>query len=159
MCLLFNMLSGFVITFLPRSKYLWISWLQFFSAVILKPKKRKSVTISTLLSSICHEMMGPDAMILVSECWVLSQCFHSPLSPSSRGSLVPLHFPPLEWCHLHIWGCWYFSQQSAFQLVIHSVQRFTWCTLHRNEISRMTVYSLVVFLPQFGTSPLFHAQF
>ena len=44
---------------------------------------------------------------------------HSHLSPSSRGSLVPFHFLPLEWYHLHIWGCWYFSQQSWFQLVIH----------------------------------------
>ena len=42
--------------------------------------------------SICHEVMEPDAMILVFECWVLSQFFHSPLSPSSRGSLVPLHW-------------------------------------------------------------------
>ena len=49
-----------------------------------------------------HEMMGPDAMTLVFECLVLSQCFHSPLSPSKRGSLVPLHFLPLEWYHLHI---------------------------------------------------------
>ena len=53
------------------------------------------------------------------ECWVLSQLFHSPLSPSLRGSLVPLHFLPLKWYHLHIWNCWYFSQQSWFQLVIH----------------------------------------
>jgi len=47
------------------------------------------------------------------------QLFHSPLSPSLRSSLVPLHFLPLEWCHLHVWGCWYFSRQSWFQLVIH----------------------------------------
>ena len=49
-----------------------------------------------------------------------SQLFHSPLSPSSRGSLIPLHFLPLKWYHLHIWGCCYFSQQSWLQLVIHS---------------------------------------
>ena len=47
------------------------------------------------------------------ECWVLSQIFHSPLSPSSMGSLVPLYFLPLEW-YLHIWGCWYFSWRSWF---------------------------------------------
>ena len=46
---------------------------------------------------------------------------------SSGGSLVPLHFLPLEWYHLHIWGCWYFSQQSWFQLVLHSAQNFAWC--------------------------------
>ena len=66
MSLLFNMLSRLVITFLPRSKRLLISWLQSPSAVILKPKKIKSATVSTVSPSICHEVMGPDAMILVS---------------------------------------------------------------------------------------------
>ena len=47
------------------------------------------------------------------ECWVLSQLFYSPLSPSSKGSLIPLCFLPLGWCHLHIWGYWYFFQQSC----------------------------------------------
>ena len=66
MSLLFNMLSRLVIAFLPRSKCLLISWLQSPSAVILEPKKKKKyVTISP---SICQEVMGPDAMILVSEC-------------------------------------------------------------------------------------------
>ena len=59
------MLSRFVIAFFPRSKCLLISWLQSLSAVILEPKKRKSVTVSTFPPSICHEVMGPDAMILV----------------------------------------------------------------------------------------------
>ena len=61
--LLFNMLSRFVIAFLPRSKHLLISWLQSPSAVILEPKKIKSVTISIVSPSICHEVMGQDAMI------------------------------------------------------------------------------------------------
>ena len=65
MSLLFNMLSRFVIAFLPRSKHLLISWLQSPSAVILEPPKRKSATISTVSPSISHEVMGPDAMILV----------------------------------------------------------------------------------------------
>ena len=65
MSLLFNMLSRWVIAFLPRSKRLLISWLQLPSAVILKPKKIKSVTISTVSPSICHEVMGLDAVILV----------------------------------------------------------------------------------------------
>ena len=68
MSLLFNMLSRFVIAFLPRSKHLLISWLQSQSAVILEPKKIKSVTVSIVSLSICHKMMGPDVMILVSEC-------------------------------------------------------------------------------------------
>ena len=70
MSLLFNMLSRLVITFLPRSKHLLISWLQSPSAVILKSPKIKSDTVSTVSLSICHEVMGPDAMILVF--WVLS---------------------------------------------------------------------------------------
>ena len=64
-CLLFNTLSRFVIAFLPRSKYLLISWLQSPSAVILEPPKIKSDTVHTVSPSICHEVMGPDAMILV----------------------------------------------------------------------------------------------
>ena len=62
---LFNMLSRFAIAFLPRSKHLLISWLQSPSAMILEPKKIKSVTVSTVSPSICHEVMGIDAMILV----------------------------------------------------------------------------------------------
>ena len=62
---LFNKLSRLVITFLPRSKHLLISWLQSPSAVILEPKEIKSVTVSTVSPSICHEMMGLGAMILV----------------------------------------------------------------------------------------------
>ena len=65
MSLLFNMLSRLVIAFLPRSKHLLISWLQSPSSVILEPKKIKYVTVSIVSPSICHEVMGPDAMILV----------------------------------------------------------------------------------------------
>ena len=70
MSLLFNMLPRLVITFLPRSKHLLISWLQSPSAVILEPPKIKSATVSTVSPSISHEVMGPDAMILVF--WMLS---------------------------------------------------------------------------------------
>ena len=62
MSLLFNMLSRLVITFLPRSRRLLISWLQSPSAVILEPQKIKSVTVSTVSPSICHEVMGSDAI-------------------------------------------------------------------------------------------------
>ena len=65
MSLLFNMLSRLVITFLPRTKRLLISWLQSPSAVILEPKNIKSDTVSTVSPSISHEVMGPDAMIFV----------------------------------------------------------------------------------------------
>ena len=65
MSVLFNMLSRLVIAFLPRSEHLLISWLQSPSAVILEPRKIKSATVSTVSPSISHEVMGPDAMILV----------------------------------------------------------------------------------------------
>jgi len=97
MSLLFNTLSRFVIVFLPRSKHLLISWLQSPSAVILEPKKIKPVTASTFPPSICHEVMGQAAMTLGFGMLSFKPAFHSPLSPSSRGSLVPLHFLPLEW--------------------------------------------------------------
>ena len=63
--LLFNMMSRFVIAFLPRSKRLLISWVQSTSAVILEPKKIKSVTVAFVSPSILHEVMGLDAVILV----------------------------------------------------------------------------------------------
>ena len=65
MSLLFNMLSRLDIAFLPRRKHFLISWLQSPSAVILEPQKIKSLTVSIVSLSICHEVMGPDAMILV----------------------------------------------------------------------------------------------
>ena len=89
---LFNMLSGLVIALLPRSKGLLISWLKSPSAVILEPQKLKSVSVSIVYPSICHEVMGPDAMILVF--WMLS--FKPTFSLSSltfmKSSSVPLHF-------------------------------------------------------------------
>ena len=92
MSLLINMLSRLFITFLPRSKCLLISWLQSPSAVILEPPKIKSATVSP---SICHEVMGPDAMILVF--WMLSfkPTFSlSSLSLWSKSSIVLPHFLP-----------------------------------------------------------------
>ena len=94
MSLLFKMLSKFVIPFLSRSKCLLISWLQSPSAVILEPKKIKSITVSIVSPLICHKGMGSDAMIFIFWMLSLSQLFHSPLSHSSKGSLVPLCFLP-----------------------------------------------------------------
>ena len=92
--LLFNMLCRLVITFLPRSKHLFISWLQSPSAVILEPPKIKSATVSTVSPSICHEVMGLDVMIFIF--WMLS--FKPTFSLSSftfiKRLLVPLHFLP-----------------------------------------------------------------
>ena len=113
MSLLYNRLSRCVIAFFPRSKCLLISRLQSLPAVILKPKKIKFVTVSTFSSSICHEVMGLEAMISVF--WMLSLkldillfCFTFKRLCSSS-SLYPL-----KWHNLPIWGCWYFSQQSWF---------------------------------------------
>ena len=74
MCLLFNMLSRFVIAFLPRSKDLLTSWLQSPSAAVLEPKKIICHCFH-FFPSACHVVMGPNAMISVFECWVLSQLF------------------------------------------------------------------------------------
>ena len=133
--LLFNMLSRFVIACLPGSKHLLISWLQSASTVILEPKKIKSATVFIptphpiyLLWSDrtrCHDLSFLNVEFQAS-------FLTSLLSPSSRSSLVPLHFLPLGWYDLHIWDCWYFSHQSWFQLMIHPAQHFTWCTLHRS---------------------------
>ena len=90
MSLLFSMQSRLVIAFLPRSKCL-----NFMGAVTICSDfgaPQNKVSVSIISPSMCHEVTGLDAMI--SECWVLRQLFHSPLSPSSRGSLVPLHFLP-----------------------------------------------------------------
>ena len=133
MSVFFNMLPRFLTAFLPRSKHLF----NFMAAVTIHSD------VGAQENKICHCFhFSPfyfpwsngtrchDLSFL--NIWVLIQLFHSPLSPSSRGSLVPLHFLPLEWYHLHIWGCWYFSWQSWFWLVIHPAQDFTWCTLPRS---------------------------
>ena len=99
MSLVFNTQSRFVIAFLPRSNSLLISWLHSPSAVILEPKGRKSVIASTFSPSICHEVMGSDAMILVFLILSFKLGFHSLPSPSSRGFWVLLHFRSLEWNH------------------------------------------------------------
>ena len=158
MSLLFNMLSRLVITFLPRSKCLLISWLQSPSTVTLEPRNIKSGTVSTVSPSICHEAMGLDAMILVF--WMLR--FKPTFSLSSFTFIKRLFssssLSAIRWCHLHIWGYLYFSQQSWFQLVFLPAQSFSWCTIHISQIRRVTIYSLDVPLFLFGTSLLFHVQ-
>ena len=94
MSLHFNMLSRLVITFLQRSKSLNFVAAVSPSVVILEPKKIISVTVSIVSSSICHEVMGLMLWSSFFECLVLSQLFHSPLSLSSRGCLVAVHFLP-----------------------------------------------------------------
>ena len=122
-----SMLSRLVITFLPRSKCLLISWLQSSSAVILEPQKIKLVTVSP---SICHEVMGPDAMIFVF--WMLS---FKPTFSLSSFTFTKRLFSSSSLSAVRVvssayWGYWYFSQKSWFQLVLHPAHRFSRCTLH-----------------------------
>ena len=148
--LLFNMLSRFVIVFLPSSKchnFMAILTIRIDFISFLIWKDMKSDTISTFSPPICPEEMGTDAMILLF--WMLS--FRPAFSLSSftfiKRLFSPLHFLPLKWYYLHIRGCWYFSQQSWFQLVSHLPQHFVRGTLHVSKISRVTIYSLDVLFP------------
>jgi len=136
MSLLFNMLSRLVITFLPRSKRLLISWLQSPSAVILEPPKIKSAVVSTVSPSISHYVMGPDAMIFIF--WMLS---FKPTFPLSTFTFIKRLFSSssvsaIRVCHLHIWGDWYFSRQSWFQLVFLPVHHMG-SQLTQYHLSRM----------------------
>ena len=143
--LLFNMVSRLVITFLPRSKHLLISWLQSPSALILETKKRKIYDCFRSFPIYLPWSDGTEAMIFIFECWVLSQLFHSPLSPSSRGSWVPLHFLLLGWCHLHIWGYSYFS---TILIPACESSSLTFCRMHTAyELNKQgDNYSLAVLL-------------
>ena len=125
--------------FLSRSNCPLISWLQSPSAVILEPK-RKSVTTSTVSPSICHEIMGPDTMVLVFLIFsfkpTLSLCSFTLIKRLFRSS-----FLLLEWYHLHIWGFWCFSCLSGFQLVTHLARHFSRCAQCIGQINRLTALS------------------
>ena len=130
MSLLFNILSSFVITFFPKSKCLLISWLPSPSTVILEPQEKKIYHCFHFFPIYLPWSDRMDTIILVFLMLSFKPTFHSPLSPSSRDCLDPIHLLPLEWYRLHICDC-YFSWQS-FQLMIHPAQHITWCTLHRS---------------------------
>ena len=156
MSLLFDMLSRLVITFLPRSKHFLIWWLQSPSAVTLEPKNIKSVTVSP---SICHEVMGPDAMILVY--WILN--------------FMPVFFTLLFYFHqetllflfvfCHKGGVIYMSEViDIFPSNLDSSLWFIWPGIFMMDSefkinSRMKIYNLVLHLSQFWTSHIFQIQF
>ena len=94
--------------------------------MILELKKIKSATVSILSPSVCRSVIGPDALILVFLLLDFKLAFHSLLSPSSRGSLVPFHFLPLGWYRLHIWDCWYFSQHEQYNVLCIEVKQAGW---------------------------------
>ena len=158
MALLFNMMSSLVIAFLPRSNFLLISWLQSPSAVILEPPKIKSITVCIVYLSICHEVMGPDAMILVFECCLkpifslLSFTFIKRLFSSSL--LSAIRVVSSEYLRLLIFlptilipAC--ASSSSAFH------KMYTVYKLNKQG----EIYILDIPLSWFGTSLLFHVQF
>ena len=130
MSLLFTMVPRFVIALLPRSKRLLISWLQSPSAVLLKPKKIKSVTVYIVSPSICYEVMWQDAMIFVF--WMLS--FKSAFSLSSftfikklfSSSFSVISVISSAYLRLLI----FLLAVDWFQLVIHPAWHLSWCTLH-----------------------------
>ena len=146
MSLLLNMLSRLVITFLPRSKRLLISWLQSPSAVILEPKKIKSDTVSIVSQSICHEVIGLDAMILVF--WMLS--FKPTFSLSSftfiKRFFFTFYIRVVSSAYL---SYWYFSRQSWFQLVLHPAWDFAWYILHIFSLAyEVSLFSQNIFVLQ-----------
>ena len=154
-----NILSRLVITFLPRSKRLLISWLQSPSAVILEPPKIKSVTVSTVSPSVSHEVMGPDVMIFVS--WMLrfkptfslsSFTFSKRLFSSS--SLYAIRVVSSAYLRLLIFlpailipAC---ASSSPTFLMIYSA-----CKLNK----QVDNIQPDILLSQFGASLLFHVQF
>ena len=123
----FNMLSRLVITFLSRSKRLLISWLQSPSAVILEPRKTKSTTVSTVSPSICHEVMGPDAMILVF--WMLSS---KPTFLLSSFTFIKRFFSSSSLSAIRVVSSAYLRLLIFLPAVLipACTQRFSWCTLH-----------------------------
>ena len=129
MSVLFNTVSRFVIAFLPGSKHLLISWLQSPPAVILEPKKIKSGTVSIVSPSVCHEVMGLDAVILVF--WMLS--FKLTFSLSSFTFIKRLFSSSLL-SAIRVVSSAYLRLliflQSWVQLVLHPTWHFSWCTLH-----------------------------
>ena len=159
MSLLFNMLSRFVITLLPRSRHLLISWLQSPPAVILEPKNIKSVTVSTFSPSICHEVMGPDAMILVF--WMLS--FKSAFSLSSF-TLIKKLFSSSSLSAIRVVSSAYLKLLIFLPAILipagDSSSR-TFCMMYSAQKLNKPGDNIQPWhtLSQFGTSLLFHVRF
>ena len=158
MSLLFNMLSRLVIAFLPRSKCLLISWLQSPSAVTLEPKKIKPLTVSIVSSSICQEVMGLDAIILVfwmlsfkPTFWLSSFSFNKRLFSSLLSAIRVMSSAYLR---LLI-----FLQAILIPACVSSSPSFyRMYSAYKINKQRDNIH-LDVCLSQFGNSPLFHVWF
>ena len=127
--------------------------------MILEPTKIKSATVSTFSPSVCMKWWDQMPWSYFSKCWVLSQLFHSPLSSSSRCSLVPLHFLPLKWYHLHTWSCDISPRNlnSSLWFIQSGLSRYALSI--EVKVSRVTICSLDILLSLFWTSQLFHVSF
>ena len=130
MSLLFDTLSRFVVTFPPRSKCLLISWLQSSYVWFWSPRKRNRTLFPHFLHLFAMKWWEQMPWSSVFECWVSSQLFHSLLFHLHQRPFSLSLLSAIKEYHLHIWGCWYFSLQSSFQLVRHPARHFTCCTLH-----------------------------
>ena len=152
MSLLFNMLSRLVITFLPRSKHILISWLQSPAAVILEPRKIKSATVSAVSPPICHVVMGADAMIFIF--WMLLSSFTVIKRLFSSSSLSAIRVVSSAYLRLLISLPAIVAPACAYSipafLMMYSV----------NKLKKQgDNYSLDICLFLFVTSLLFHVQF
>ena len=157
MFLLFKTLSKFAKPFLPRSKCPCILWLQSPSTLILEPKKMKSDTVSTFPPSLCHEVMGPDDMILVF--WMLS--FKSGFSLSSF-TLIKRLFSSSSFPATQVVSSAYLRLLILLLAILIPACASSspaFLTMYSAYKLRVTMYSLEVLLSQFGTNPLFHVQF
>ena len=130
MSLLFNLLSRLIRASLPKNKNLLISWLQSPYAVILEPKKIKSVTVSIVSPYTCQEVMRPDAMILVF--WMLS---FKPVFSLSSFTLIKRLFSSSSLSAIRVVSSAYlrlliFLLAILIPAVLHPTQNFSWCTLH-----------------------------
>ena len=159
MSLLFNMLSRLVIAFLSRSKRLLISWLQSPSAVILEPKKIKSLNVCIVSPSICHEVMGLDAMILVF--WMLSV---KPAFSLSSFTFIKRLFSSSSLSAIRVVSSAYLRLLIFLPAILipafasSSLAFLMMCSVYKLN-KQVTIYSLDTLLSQFGTSLLFHVQF
>ena len=132
MFLLFNMLSMFIIAFLPWSKHPLISWLQSLSTVILEPKKVKSVTASTFPPLFAIKWWDQMPQSYFFECWILSQIFYSHSFIFIKRLFSSSSLSDIRLVSSAYLRCWYFSQQSWFQFVSYPAHHFTWHTLYRS---------------------------
>ena len=165
------MLSKMVITFLPRSRSLFISWLQSPSAVILEPPKIKSKLFPLFPHLFPMKWWNQMPWSSFSKYWALSQLFHSPLSLSSRGFLVPLHFllftyfyfiiilalVLLNFCHLYskihyLWVCTYCLMCVCINLSVHVSWHFLvsyWTLCNKESWSPLMMLGSTEYTPTF----------